>query len=405
MVARARVTVPSRLGRGAGAGFATLLLPAVLLRAGATAGDRLTVAVAIGLAGLGASATRRQTREAAAPLGASVVAVSAWLFTQTPLGAMMWWIALALGLGLGMTLPRRLRPGGATAASAAVAAVAIVVARAAGGRASALAVGTACAVVSAVAASSVARAARPSARPSGRLVASATSIFVVGLTGWIGANSPTAGWFGSLVSHGPRERREVAITFDDGPNITYTPVVRAILDAHGVKGTFFTVGRALDARPDISRALLDDGHLLGNHSYLHDEIRWLDPRYPELERTQRAFRRDLGVCPTFFRPPHGQHTPFMAHAVRRHRMTMVTWNVSAGDFATRDAGLVARRVLRRARPGAIIDLHDGIDGNLTADRSVLTRALPIILDGLRARGLRPVRLDVLLGRPGYGAAC
>jgi len=86
-------------------------------------------------------------------------------------------------------------------------------------------------------------------------------------------------------------------------------------------------------------------------------------------------------------------------------MTMVTWDVSAGDFATHDAGLVARRVLDRVRPGAIIDLHDGIDGDLTADRSVLTRALPMIVDGLRARGLRPVRLDVLLDRPGYGAAC
>ena len=361
--------------------------------------------VAIALAGIGVAAARRQTREAVAPLGALIVGASAWLFTQTPLGPMTWWIALSLGLGLGMALPRRLGPGGAVIVSAAVAAITIVAARAAGGRASALAVGTGWAVVSAVAASVTSAASRPSTRSPGLVVASATVIFVLGLTGWIGANSPRAGWFGSLVSHGPRHGREVALTFDDGPNIEYTPAVRAILDEHGVKATFFTVGKALDARPDISRALRDDGHLLGNHSYLHDEIRWLDPRYPELERTQRAFRRDLGVCPSFFRPPHGQHTPFMARAVGRHRMTMVTWDVSAGDFATHDAALVARRVLRRARPGAIIDLHDGLDGDLTADRSVLTRALPTILDGLRARGLRPVRLDVLLGRPGYGAAC
>ena len=76
-----------------------------------------------------------------------------------------------------------------------------------------------------------------------------------------------------------------------------------------MKGTFFTVGKALDARPDITRALYDDGHLLGNHSYHHDYWRWLDPRYPELDRTQDAFERALGVCPGFFRPPHGQRTP------------------------------------------------------------------------------------------------
>ena len=404
MLARAHLTRQSWVSRGAGAGLGSLVLPAVLLHSGASTGDRVSAAVAIALAGLGAFATHGRTREALAPLGALVVAAAAWLLTQAPLGVMTWWVALSLGLGLGIALPQQLSPARALLASTALAAITVVLARVAGGRGAALAVGAGWAVVSAGAASVLPRVTRASARSS-LTVASCAVVFFLGLAGWVGANSPSAGWFGSLVDHGSGHRREVALTFDDGPNITYTPAVRAILDRYGVKGTFFTVGKALDARPDISRALLDAGHLLGNHSYLHDELRWLDPRYPELERTQRAFRRDLGVCPSFFRPPHGQHNPFMARVVQRHRMTMVTWDVSAGDFATHDAGLVARRVLDRVRPGAIIDLHDGIDGDLTADRSVLTRALPMILDGLRARGLRPVRLDVLLDRPGYGAAC
>jgi peptidoglycan/xylan/chitin deacetylase (PgdA/CDA1 family) len=221
--------------------------------------------------------------------------------------------------------------------------------------------------------------------------------------GWIGANSPRETWLGPIVSHGDRDRSFVALTFDDGPNVHATLELAHILDSFGVKGTFFTVGKALDARPDISRALLADGQLLGDHSYHHDEWRWLDPRYPGLERTQAAFRRRLRVCPTFYRPPHGQHTPFMSYQLARKHMTMVGWDTSASDFATTDGGLVARRILRRVRPGSIIVLHDGIDGNLTADRSVLTVALPIILRGLRARGLHAVRLDVLLGIRGYGA--
>ena len=64
-----------------------------------------------------------------------------------------------------------------------------------------------------------------------------------------------------------------------------------------VKGTFFEVGKAIDAEPQITRALYADGQLLGNHSYHHDEWRWLDPRYPELERTQAAFARAIGTCP------------------------------------------------------------------------------------------------------------
>ncbi len=113
----------------------------------------------------------------------------------------------------------------------------------------------------------------------------------------------------------------------------------------------------------------------------------------------------LGVCPAFYRPPHGQHDPFMAHVVWRAGMQMVTWDVSAGDWATTDGDLVARRVLSQVRPGSIIVLHDGLDGRVNVDRTVVVRALPKILAGLRRRGLKPVRLDVLLGTPGYLAHC
>jgi peptidoglycan/xylan/chitin deacetylase (PgdA/CDA1 family) len=174
-----------------------------------------------------------------------------------------------------------------------------------------------------------------------------------------------------------------------------------LLDAHGVKGTFFEVGKAIDAAPQITRALYTDGQLLGNHSYHHDEWRWLDPSYPELERTQRAFQRAIGTCPVLYRPPHGDRTPFLARVVHDHHMHMVLWSVSAGDWATNDAALVAHRIVDHARPGSILLLHDGLDGNVTADRSVLVRALPMILDGLRAKGLQPVRLDRMLGTPAY----
>ncbi len=241
-------------------------------------------------------------------------------------------------------------------------------------------------------------------RRGASVVVVVTVVATLLLGGWIGSNSPTESWFGAIVSHGPRTAPVVAITFDDGPNVNDTMKIAHLLDSYGVKGTFFSVGKALAKRPDISRALLADGHLLGNHSYHHDQWRWLDPRYPELERTQQVFRHDLGVCPAFYRPPHGEHTPFMAYALHTKHMTMVGWDVSAGDWATKDPELVARRVLRHVRAGSIIDLHDGLDGNLTADRNVLLGALPIIMRGLAAHGLHAVRLDQLLGIRGYDAS-
>src|SRR5262249_22037494 len=226
-----------------------------------------------------------------------------------------------------------------------------------------------------------------------------SGIWAVALMAWVAANTPTVNWFGGTISHGPRDRNQVALSFDDGPDDRYTLAVRDILDAHGVKATFFTVGKALDSRPDISQALLADGQLLGDHSYHHDYWRWLDPQYPELDRTQDAFQRNLGVSPGFFRPPQGQRPPFMSWLVDRRDRAMVTWDVSAADWSSHDGTEVAAGVLKRVKPGSIILLHDGLDGKVHSDRSVLLTALPLILDGLNHPALHPVRLDHLLAPP------
>ena len=238
-----------------------------------------------------------------------------------------------------------------------------------------------------------------------RAAAAACVTVPLATAGWIGANSATVSWFGSQVAHGSRKVDQVALTFDDGPNDSATAAIADLLVARGLRATFFVVGRAVEARPELTRRLVSQGHLLGNHSFRHDAKGWLDPRYPELVRTQRAIRAVAGVCPAFFRAPHGQHTPLLVRVLRRHHVTMIGWDASAGDWSTRSAGVIAQRILRKVRPGSIIDLHDGLDGDPTIDRRVLIRALPIILDGLAARRLRPVRLDALLDRPGTLATC
>ena len=218
---------------------------------------------------------------------------------------------------------------------------------------------------------------------------------------YLGATIPEAGWFGSMITHASRRGNLLSLTFDDGPNEEYTLKVKNILDSYGVKGTFFTVGKALAARPDISRALMDGGHLVGNHSYSHDYYRWLDPRYPELQKTQDEFLRQLGVRPAFYRPPHGTRSPFVTRVASNRGMKTVGWDVSADDWSATDSELVAHRILAGAQAGSIVLLHDGLDGNLTADRSVLLGALPLILEGLKSRGLHPVGLDELLQTPAY----
>lgn len=230
-------------------------------------------------------------------------------------------------------------------------------------------------------------------------------VLASGLFLWRAANDPGAEWFGRIDSHGPRDGGEVAITFDDGPDPHWSADVARILADHDAPATFFLVGKAVRAWPDVARGLRDDGHLLANHSYHHDSWRWLDPRYPELERTQRAFRDELDLCPALYRPPHGQRTPFGLHHVDAEGLRTVTWDVSAEDWSDDDGQRVARRILDQVEPGSIILLHDGLDGEGTADRAVLTTALPLILDGLAARELTPVRVDELLDTPGYLDDC
>src|SRR5947209_4318450 len=183
-----------------------------------------------------------------------------------------------------------------------------------------------------------------------------------------------------------------------------TTVARPAPAAGGAVGVSLA-GRAVAARPDLARALVERGHLVANHSWRHDSKAWLDPRYPELARTERVVEGDLGVCPAFYRAPHGQHTPLLARVVHGRGLTMVGWDVSAGDWKARNPANLARRIVAEARPGSIIDLHDGLDGRVDVDRTVLVAALPAILDGLAAKGLQPVRLDELLARPGYLTAC
>ncbi|MDQ6698050.1 MAG: polysaccharide deacetylase family protein [Actinomycetota bacterium] len=373
----------------------------------AIAHDRRTDTIGVLLFALAATAvTSMLIRRAVpgptlAPLGVVIALVSAWLVPQRPDAVSALLLAATFGVGAGLAMSA----GGTDRSStwARCAALVGVVALAAAGARTALLVASVGLVVLGAVMRQDRRSSRP-ARTSRRRVTFAAATLVLSFgafVAYLGASTPSAGWFGGGVRHGDRSSGMVAITFDDGPNVRASPAIAAILDRNHTKGTFFIIGKALDARPDVVRALYRDGQLVANHSYHHDQWRWLDPWYPELDRTQDAFRRHLGVCPAFFRPPHGQRTPFMRTVAQDRGVRLVMWDVSASDWTTTDARLVARRVLTSVRSGSIIDLHDGLDGHPEVDRSVVVRALPLILDGLRARGLRPVRLDRLIGGPAY----
>jgi|GEM_PF-1066294 len=201
-----------------------------------------------------------------------------------------------------------------------------------------------------------------------------------------------------VATHGPRDRAEVALTFDDGPDPRTLPHLLALLAAAEAKATFFVVGRRAAAFPDGVRAIVAAGHELGNHSDTHDVFLATRPAarlQAEVEGCQRAVEAAAGVRPRVYRPPVGITSPPLRGVLARLGLRCVAWSCRALDFGNLRWKGLARRVLRRVRGGDVVLLHDALPPAAPVDGWLgEVRAL---LDGLRARGLRPVALSALLG--------
>jgi peptidoglycan-N-acetylglucosamine deacetylase len=188
----------------------------------------------------------------------------------------------------------------------------------------------------------------------------------------------------------------VALTFDDGPG----PDTEAILDAlaaHRVRAAFFMVGSQVEQCPHIARRIAAEGHEIGNHSFSHPMFISQTPRQTreQLARTQAAIEDATGVTPAIARPPYGIRTPAYFGAARSLGLRVIHWSVAGFDWRPLTADRIARYVLRGARPGAIVLLHDA-DSEGRRDRRATVASIPLIIDRLRARGLEMAPLGALL---------
>jgi peptidoglycan/xylan/chitin deacetylase (PgdA/CDA1 family) len=193
---------------------------------------------------------------------------------------------------------------------------------------------------------------------------------------------------GEVVDGGAGTGREVALTFDDGPSTTQTAAILATLDRFHVKATFFELGRHVQGREALMNQILASGDEIGNHSYHHP----VDPGYGELAATNRRIREATGFEPCLFRPPYGLITPKVSSAARRAGLEMVLWSLDSEDDHHPGVAAIRATTLAGAGPGSIILMHDG------GHHPQTVRALPSVIRGLRARGLRMVTVTALLGQ-------
>lgn len=192
-------------------------------------------------------------------------------------------------------------------------------------------------------------------------------------------------------------RPRVALTFDDGPHPENTPWLLDILAQFRARATFYVIGRNARRYPEIMRRIVAEGHEIGNHTLNHPVLAQLGDGgvLSEVDATQQIVWDTVGAVPVTMRPPYGSFTTRQMRMLFDQRnLATVVWSVDPQDWRRPGEGVVADRVLRGARPGAVILAHDIHRGTI--------RAVPQVLQGLLARGLEPVTVSDLLAWPHWG---
>jgi peptidoglycan/xylan/chitin deacetylase (PgdA/CDA1 family) len=195
---------------------------------------------------------------------------------------------------------------------------------------------------------------------------------------------------------GDKNRKAIAITFDDGPMQEFTPRLLDLLKTEKVSAGFFLIGRNVEASPTLAKRIVDEGHLVGNHSYSHTY--WFSMNsaksiLADLKQSDEQLVKATGLKPRFFRPPYGVTNPMVAKAVKEGGYDCIGWNIRTYDTNATSAEQLLQKSLKNLSNGDIILFHDW--GKHTIG------ILSDFIAEVRKRGFEIVRLDELLGAKAY----
>lgn len=189
-----------------------------------------------------------------------------------------------------------------------------------------------------------------------------------------------------IIRHGSRKEKKIALTFDDGPNPYGTKKVLGILDKHGIKASFFLIGKWVKLYPSIVREINRKGHLIGNHGYSHLHS------YNKTDVEKGVYEiSKLVKPPLYIRPPYGNLLPHMLEALSKSSH-VILWDVYPRDWKS-TADKILANITRNVRNGSIILLHDGSNhGNQKKRCEEMVKALPDVIETLKGK-YDFVRLD------------
>ncbi|MBT2733637.1 glycosyltransferase [Bacillus sp. ISL-7] len=205
-----------------------------------------------------------------------------------------------------------------------------------------------------------------------------------------------------VVRYGQPKRKEVVLTFDDGPDPTYTPQILDILDKNHIKGSFFIIGENALQHPELVNKMYKEGHEIGNHTFTHPDVASITPFQTrmELNANQRLFQEITGHSMTLFRPPYVANAEPSTKSelepiLRAQDMgyTMVGELIDSDDWQRLSSDEIVKRVLDQLPEGNVILMHDA-GGN----RSNTVEALPTIIKELKQRGYTFTTIADLTGK-------
>ncbi len=219
-------------------------------------------------------------------------------------------------------------------------------------------------------------------RPEAVWLLVAVAVAYASALAW-GAASIRSGFYVRSLNRAATGEREIALTFDDGPDPDTTPRILEILEKNQVKATFFIIGHKAFNNKDLLNNIAESGHALGIHSWSHSpffDFFGKRKMVRDLEMTSQLIRECTGQAVRLFRPPFGVTNPTVAYAASQLGLTVAGWSVRSLDTQAADPARLAARIRRRLHPGAVVLLHD--------DREVTVKALQQIIDDAKAGGYR-----------------